>query len=67
MGRAAAEPQSRIVNLVETGWLPLVQRHERHGGDAVTSTAHLFANRFGLDRGAPPGGPAHGMIRRAAR
>ena len=51
MGRAAAQPQSRIVNLVETSWLPLVQRYASHGGDAVTSTAHLFANCFGWIEG----------------
>ena len=39
------------MNIVETGWLPLVQRYASHGGDAVTSTAHLFANCFGWIEG----------------
>jgi hypothetical protein len=47
LAQAAAELQSRIVNIVETGWVPLVQRYKSHGDYAVTSTAYLFANYFG--------------------
>ncbi|ANJ26498.1 hypothetical protein [Agromyces aureus] len=47
LAMAAAELQSRIFNIVETGWVPLVQRYKSHGDYAVTSTAYLFANYFG--------------------
>ena len=47
LAQAAAELQSRIVNIVESGWVPLVQRYKSHGDYAVTSTAYLFANYFG--------------------
>jgi hypothetical protein len=47
LAMAAAELQSRIYNIVETGWVPLVQRYKTHGDYAVTSTAYLFANYFG--------------------
>lgn len=47
LAQAAAELQSRIFNIVETGWVPLVQRYKSHGDYAVTSTAYLFANYFG--------------------
>src|SRR6185503_3662059 len=44
LAQAAAELQSRIFNIVETGWVPLVQRYKSHGDYALTSTAYLFAN-----------------------
>ncbi len=47
LAQAAAELQSRIYNIVETGWVPLVKRYESHGDYAVTSTAFLFAHYFG--------------------
>ena len=47
LAQAAAELQSRIFNIVETGWVPLVKRYESHGDYAVTSTAFLFAHYFG--------------------
>jgi hypothetical protein len=47
LAQAAAELQSRIFNIVETGWVPLMKRYESHGDYAVTSTAFLFAHYFG--------------------
>lgn len=47
LAQAAAELQSRIFNIVETGWAPLQQRYQSHGDYAVTSTAFLFAHYFG--------------------
>ena len=47
LAQAAAELQSRIFNIVETGWVALVKRYESHGDYAVTSTAFLFAHYFG--------------------
>jgi hypothetical protein len=47
LAQAAAELQSRIFNIVETGWAPLQKRYEGHGDYAVTSTAFLFAHYFG--------------------
>jgi hypothetical protein len=47
LAQAAAELQSRIFNIVETGWVPLIKRYEGHGEYAVTSTAFLFAQYFG--------------------
>lgn len=47
LAQAAAELQSRIFNIVETGWVSLVKRYESHGDYAVTSTAFLFAHYFG--------------------
>ena len=47
LAQAAAELQSRIFNIVETGWVGLVKRYENHGDYAVTSTAFLFAHYFG--------------------
>ena len=47
LAQAAAELQSRIYNIVETGWVSLVKRYESHGDYAVTSTAFLFAHYFG--------------------
>jgi hypothetical protein len=47
LAQAAAELQSRIFNIVETGWVPLMKRYESHGDYAVASTAFLFAHYFG--------------------
>ncbi len=47
LAQAAAELQSRIFNIVETGWVPLQKRYESHGDYAATSTAFLFAQYFG--------------------
>jgi hypothetical protein len=47
LAQAAAELQSRIFNIVETGWVALMKRYESHGDYAVTSTAFLFAHYFG--------------------
>lgn len=47
LAQAAAELQSRIFNIVETGWVPLMKRYESHGDYAVVSTAFLFAHYFG--------------------
>jgi hypothetical protein len=47
LAQAAAELQSRIFNIVETGWVPLMKRYESHGNYAVTSTAFLFAHYLG--------------------
>ena len=43
----AAELQSRIFNIVESGWVGLMKRYESHGDYAITSTAFLFAHYFG--------------------
>lgn len=47
LAQAAAELQSRIFNLVETGWIGTQQRYASHGDYAVASTAFLFAHYFG--------------------
>ena len=47
LAQAAAELQSRIVNIVETGWVPLMKRYESHGDYAIISTSFLFAHYFG--------------------
>ncbi|MGE3192293.1 MAG: hypothetical protein AB7K08_02340 [Microbacteriaceae bacterium] len=47
LAQAAAELQSRIFNIVETGWLGVQKRYESHGDYAATSTAYLFAQYFG--------------------
>src|SRR5688500_1902331 len=47
LAQAAAELQSRIYNIVETGWVKTVDRYKSHGDYAVTSTAFLFAHYFG--------------------
>lgn len=47
LAQSAAELQSRIFNIVETGWVPLMKRYESHGAYAITSTAFLFAHYFG--------------------
>lgn len=47
LAQAAAELQSRIYNIVETGWVEIVERYKSHGDYAVTSTAFLFAHYFG--------------------
>ncbi|HQJ35235.1 MAG TPA: hypothetical protein PL156_08740, partial [Rhodoglobus sp.] len=47
LAQAAAELQSRIFNIVETGWVPLMKRYESHGDYALVSTAFLFAHYFG--------------------
>jgi hypothetical protein len=47
LAQAAAELQSRIFNIVETGWIGMQKRYESHGDYAVTSTAFLFAHYFG--------------------
>ncbi|MCW2800470.1 MAG: hypothetical protein JWQ70_1942 [Aeromicrobium sp.] len=47
LAQAAAELQSRIYNIVETGWVALTKRYEGHGDYTVASTAFLFAHYFG--------------------
>jgi hypothetical protein len=47
LAQAAAELQSRIFNIVESGWLGVQKRYESHGDYAATSTAYLFAQYFG--------------------
>lgn len=47
LAQAAAELQSRIYNIVETGWIGMQKRYESHGDYAVASTAFLFAHYFG--------------------
>jgi hypothetical protein len=47
LAQSAAELQSRIFNIVESGWVPLMKRYESHGDYATTSTAFLFAHYFG--------------------
>ena len=47
LAQAAAELQSRIYNLVETGWIGIVKRYESHGDYTETSTAFLFAHYLG--------------------
>ena len=41
------ELQSRIFNIVETGWVGIVKRYESHHDYTETSTAFLFAHYFG--------------------
>ena len=40
LAQAAAELQSRIFNIVETGWLGVQKRYESHGDYAATSAPH---------------------------
>lgn len=47
LAQSAAELQSRIFNIVESGWVPLMKRYESHGDYAIVSTAFLFAHYFG--------------------
>jgi hypothetical protein len=47
LAQAAAELQSRIFNIVESGWLGVQDRYASHGDYAATSTAYLFAQYFG--------------------
>lgn len=47
LAQAAAELQSRIYNIVETGWIGMQKRYESHGDYATASTAFLFAHYFG--------------------
>ena len=47
LAQAAAELQSRIFNIVETGWVGIVKRYESHENYTETSTAFLFAHYFG--------------------
>ena len=47
LAQAAAELQSRIYNIVKSGWVDLVERYQAHGDYAETSTAFLFAHYFG--------------------
>lgn len=47
LAQAAAELQSRIYNIVETGWVGIVKRYETHDDYTETSTAFLFAHYFG--------------------
>ncbi len=47
LAMAAAELQSRIFNIVETGWLGITKRYEGHGDYPLVSTAFLFAHYFG--------------------
>ena len=47
LAESAAELQSRIFNIVQTGWVALVKRSESHGDYTTASTAFLFAHYFG--------------------
>jgi hypothetical protein len=47
LAQSAAELQSRIFNIVESGWLGVQKRYESHGDYAAMSTAYLFAQYFG--------------------
>jgi hypothetical protein len=47
LAQAAAELQSRIYNIVTTGWVGIVERYQSHGDYAEVSTAFLFAHYFG--------------------
>ena len=47
LAQSAAELQSRIFNIVESGFIPLMKRYESHGDYAQVSTAFLFAHYFG--------------------
>ncbi len=47
LAQAAAELQSRIFNIVESGWVDIQKRYSSHGDYAITSTAFLFAHYFG--------------------
>ena len=47
LAQSAAELQSRIFNIVETGWIGVQKRYESHGDYATASTAFLFAHYFG--------------------
>jgi len=47
LAQAAAELQSRIYNIVETGWVDIQKRYSSHGDYAISSTAFLFAHYFG--------------------
>ena len=47
LAQSAAELQSRIFNIVETGWIGMQKRYESHGDYAVASTAFLFAHYLG--------------------
>jgi hypothetical protein len=47
LAQAAAELQSRIYNIVETGWVGIVKRYESHHDYTESSTAFLFAHYFG--------------------
>src|SRR3954465_4334447 len=47
LAQAAAELQSRIFNIVETGWGNPTPRSAGHDGYAEASTAFLFAHYFG--------------------
>jgi len=47
LAQSAAELQSRIFNIVETGWLGVQQRYASHGDYAAISSAYLFGQYFG--------------------
>ncbi|MEO5534943.1 MAG: hypothetical protein ABIR17_07410 [Pseudolysinimonas sp.] len=47
LAQAAAELQSRIFNIVESGWVGIQDRYKSHGDYAKASTAFLFAHYFG--------------------
>jgi hypothetical protein len=47
LAQAAAELQSRIFNVVESGWFAMQERYKEHRDYAETSTAYLFAQYFG--------------------
>ena len=47
LAQAAAELQSRIFNIVETGWVGIIKRYQSHQHYTETSTAFLFAHYFG--------------------
>ena len=56
LAQAAAELQSRIFNIVETGWVGIVKRYESH--DALHRDEHRVPVRalLRLDRGSSRGG-----------
>lgn len=47
LAQAAAELQSRIFNVVESGWFATQERYKEHRDYAEASTAYLFAQYFG--------------------
>lgn len=47
LAQAAAELQSRLFNIVESGWIGVQKRYASHGDYAAASTAFLFAHYFG--------------------
>ena len=47
LAQSAAELQSRIYNIVESGWFGMQDRYKEHRDYAEASTAYLFAQYFG--------------------